>query len=89
VFVSKATADTAWVMYNWPGPLVILASTCALVASALTLVTIIALPAVWSGGRRVDSWSNLRKAAFTATVLIYSGFAAMLGAWGALIPWSG
>lgn len=89
LFVSKATADVAWVMYHWPGALVILASTCAAVASALTLVTVMALPAVWSGGRRVDSWSYLRKASFTVTVLIYAAFAVMLGAWGALIPWSG
>jgi CubicO group peptidase (beta-lactamase class C family) len=89
LFVSKATADLAWVMYHWPGALIILASTCAAVASALTLVTVISLPAVWSGGRRVDSWSNLRKASFTVTVLIYAAFAVMLGAWGALIPWSG
>lgn len=89
LFVSKATADLAWVMYHWPGALIILASTCAAVASALTLVTVIALPAVWSGGRRVDSWSYLRKASFTLTVLIYAAFAVMLGAWGALVPWSG
>ena len=89
LFVSKATADLAWVMYHWPGALIILASTCAAVASALTLVTVIALPAVWSGGRRVDSWSYLRKASFTVTVLIYAAFAVMLGAWGALVPWSG
>ena len=58
-------------------------------ASGLTLVTVLALPAIWSGGRRVDSWSYLRKFSFTVTVLIYLGFAVMLGAWGALSPWSG
>ncbi|MDB5443877.1 MAG: beta-lactamase class [Phenylobacterium sp.] len=89
LFVSKATADLAWLMYHWPGVLIILASTCAAVASALTLVTAISLPAVWSGGRRVDSWSYLRKASFTVTVLIYAAFAVTLGSRGALIPWSG
>jgi CubicO group peptidase (beta-lactamase class C family) len=89
LFVMKATSDTAWVMYNWPGALIILASACALVASGLTLVTLIALPAIWSGGRRVDSWTYLRKFAFTATVAIYLVFAGMLATWGALSPWSG
>jgi CubicO group peptidase (beta-lactamase class C family) len=89
LFVSRATSDTAWVMYNWPGALIILASACALVASALTLVTVVALPAIWSGGRRVDSWTYLRKFAFTGTVAIYLSFAALLATWGALSPWSG
>jgi CubicO group peptidase (beta-lactamase class C family) len=88
-FFLKASSDTAWVMYDWPGALIILASACALVAAALTLVTLIALPAIWSGGRRVDSWSYLRKFAFTATVAIYLVFSGMLATWGALSPWSG
>lgn len=88
IFTSNATADLAPVMYGWPSPLIILASACALVASGLTILTVLALPAVWSGGRRVDSWSYLRKASFTITVLIYAGFAVMLGLWGALLPWS-
>jgi CubicO group peptidase (beta-lactamase class C family) len=89
LFVSGATADLAPVMYGWPSPSIVLASACALVASGLTLITILVLPAIWSGGRRVDSWSYLRKFAFTATVAIYLSFAVMLGAWGALSPWSG
>jgi hypothetical protein len=79
----------AIMMYGWPSPLIVLASACALVASALTLVTVLVLPAIWSGGRRVDSWSYLRKFSFTATVAIYVAFAVMLGSWGALSPWSG
>ncbi|MDB5474604.1 MAG: beta-lactamase class [Phenylobacterium sp.] len=89
LFVSSATADLAPLMYGWPSPLIVLASACALVASALTLVTVLVLPAIWSGGRRVDSWSYLRKFSFTATVAIYLAFAVMLGSWGALSPWSG
>jgi len=89
LFFARAASDLAWVMYGWPNPLIILASACALVAAALTLLTIAALPAVWSGGRRLDSWSALRKLAFSVTVLIYAGFSVMLGAWGALTPWSG
>jgi hypothetical protein len=88
LFAIKA-GDTAQVMYRWPGALIVTASACALVASALTLVTIIALPAIWRGGRRVDSWTHLRKAGFTLTTLIYGALAVVLALWGALSPWGG
>jgi CubicO group peptidase (beta-lactamase class C family) len=83
------TGDIAQVMYRWPGVLVITASACALVAAGLTVTTLIALPAVWRGGRRVDSWTHLRKAFFSVTVLIYAAFSIELALWGALSPWSG
>lgn len=83
------TGDLSQIIYRWPGALLITASACALVAAALTLTTIIALPAIWRGGRRVDSWTHLRKALFTVTVLIYATFSVVLGLWGALSPWSG
>jgi len=76
------------IMYGWPGPLVITASTCALVAAALSLITIAAVPAIWQGGRRVDSWSATRKVFFTMTVLIYTAFSVLLAMNGALEPWS-
>ena len=82
------TGDLAEVMYRWPGVLLITASACALVAGALTIITFIALPAIWRGGRRVDSWTQLRKAFFTVTVLIYAAFSVVLALWGALSPWS-
>ncbi|MFC3070821.1 serine hydrolase domain-containing protein [Phenylobacterium soli] len=88
-FFSHAAGDLAWLMYGWPNPSLILGSACALVAAVLTLVTIAALPAVWSGGRRVDSWSYGRKAAFTLTVIVYAAFSILLATWGALSPWSG
>ena len=86
---ASKTGDTAYVIYHWPGPMLLTASACALVASGLTIVTLLVLPAIWRGGRRVDSWSHLRKAGFTMTVLIYGAFAVLLGLWGALSPWSG
>jgi len=89
LWIGKALSDLAWVMYNWPGVLLILASACALVAAALTVPTLIALPAIWSGGRRVESWTYLRKAFFTVTVAIYLVFSVILGLHGALSPWSG
>jgi CubicO group peptidase (beta-lactamase class C family) len=82
-------ADVAAIFYDWPGALLITASACALVAAALTLVTLAALPAIWQGGRRVDSWNGLRKTFFTITVVVYAAFAIVLGLWGALSPWSG
>lgn len=85
---SAGAGDAQAVMYGWPGPLLITASTTALVASVLSLFTIAALPAVWQGGRRVDSWTVLRKLFFTSTVLVYSGFSVMLAMAGALEPWS-
>jgi len=86
---ASRTGDLAYVIYHWPGALLLTASACALVASALTIVTLLVLPAIWRGGRRVDSWSHLRKAGFTFTVMIYGAFAVVLGLWGALSPWSG
>jgi hypothetical protein len=82
------TSDTQALMYDWPGAMLITASAAALVAAALTLVTIAALPAVWQGGRRVDSWTAVRKLFFTATVAIYAGFSVLLAMAGALEPWS-
>lgn len=87
-FVAKAADSPAWAMYSWPGPLVILASASALVAALLNLVVLAALPAVWSGGRRVESWSPLRKMSFTLTFAIYAAFSVLLASWGALAPWS-
>jgi hypothetical protein len=53
------------------------------------VATVIAVPAIWRGGRRVDSWTPFRKAFFTLTVLIYTAFSVDLALWGALSPWSG
>lgn len=81
-------SDQQALMYNWPGVLVVTASACALVAAVLTFITVAALPAIWQGGRRVESWTGLRKTFFTITVLIYAGFSILLAVGGALEPWS-
>jgi CubicO group peptidase (beta-lactamase class C family) len=86
---TRSAGDPQALMYDWPGPWMITASTCALVASTLTLITIASLPAVWQGGRRVDSWSVRRKLAFTGTVLIYVAQGLVLAFSGALEPWNG
>ncbi|HEY9219931.1 MAG TPA: serine hydrolase, partial [Phenylobacterium sp.] len=79
--------DVAQVIYNWPGAMLIIASACALLAAVLTVVTVVLVPVVWQGGRRVDSWSSGRKFAFTVTTLIYLAFSVVLFTWGALTPW--
>jgi hypothetical protein len=86
---AAGASDLPRIMYGWPGPLLVTASASALVAAALSLVTIAALPAVWQGGRRVDSWTGARKLFFTLSVLIYTAFSVLLAMNGALEPWSG
>ena len=81
-------ADTAKLMYGWPGPWVFIASSCAFVAAVLTVLCLLLLPVVWRGGRRLDSWTVGRKARFTLTTLIFSLFAVLVGLWGGLEPWS-
>lgn len=85
---SGQSADVAAVFYSWPGPLVLLSSACALVAALLTAFTVLLLPAIWRGGRRLDSWTIGRKLGFTATTAIYAAFSAALLMWGVLEPWS-
>jgi hypothetical protein len=86
---AAGASDVAKVMFQWPGPSLIVASACALVASLLNLFSLVLAPAVWRGGRRVDSWPPLRRAGYTFTALIYLTFSVLLGLFGALLPWSG
>ncbi|HQR89694.1 MAG TPA: serine hydrolase domain-containing protein [Caulobacter sp.] len=88
VFAAKSD-DIAWVFYGWPSGWLVTASACALVASALTAVTLIMAPVVWRGGRRVDSWTTLRKLAFTYTALLYAVLGLLLAYWNFLLPVKG
>ncbi|WP_304218969.1 serine hydrolase [Phenylobacterium aquaticum] len=72
------TGDTAAVMYNWPGASLVIAEGCAIVSALLTGGTALAVPYIWRGGRRVDSWTQLRKTGFTVTVLIYLSLSILL-----------
>ena len=89
-FVARA-ADSVNVVYNWPGVPMLVASTAALLASALTLASALFLPAVWRGaldaGRPAAGWSAWRKTRYTLALLIFAALAIVLGAWGALAPW--
>lgn len=87
VFAAGA-ADIAQVVYGWPSGWLLTASACAFVASVLTLITLAMLPVVWRGGRRVDSWTSLRKLAFSCTTLVFLSFAVVLAAWGFLEFWN-
>jgi CubicO group peptidase (beta-lactamase class C family) len=84
----RGLADTSNAAFDWPGGFILAASACALVAAIASLGQVLLLPAVWRGGRRLDSWSTPRKLTFTATVTVFVLFSAMLAAWGALEPWN-
>ena len=81
------TADAANLVYGWPSAWLVIGSSCAFVAAVMTVITLGLLPVVWRGGRRLDSWTIGRKARFTLSTLIFTGFGVMLGLWGALEPW--
>ena len=79
--------DVAAIFFDWPGPLLIIASSCGLVAAGLSLVVVILTPFVWRGGRRVDSFTQGRKLRFTWTAGVFLLFSVVLAFWGAIFPW--
>jgi hypothetical protein len=85
----RALRDPTVAFAEWPGVWVAIASSSAMVASLCSLGQVLLLPAVWRGGRRVDSWTAGRKLRFSLTALIFLAFAVILLLWGALQPWSG
>ena len=82
------TGDIANVMYGWPGPFMLLSSSCAIAAAGFTLLSALITPAVLRGGRRVDSWTVARKTGYLVTVTIFMVFGALLYRWGGLTPWA-
>ncbi|WP_407642856.1 serine hydrolase domain-containing protein [Caulobacter segnis] len=87
VFAVRASDQTA-AFFGWPSGWLLSGSACALVAALMAVVTLGALPMVWRGGRRVDSWTAGRKVAFTFTALLFVFLSVLLGLWGYLLPWS-
>lgn len=88
VWGMRAASDIGNLYFDWPGPWVVIASSCALVAALCSLGQTLLLPAIWRGGRRVDSWTAWRKLRFSLTALIFLAFSVLLMLWGALEPWS-
>jgi hypothetical protein len=82
-----ATKQKSELIFDWPGLMLLAASACALVATLLTVVSAALLPLVLRSGRRLDSWTPLRRAGFTVTVLVSLLFGLLLGLWGGLSPW--
>ncbi|MDP1632894.1 MAG: serine hydrolase domain-containing protein [Caulobacter sp.] len=85
---ASETGDVVAIFFDWPGAWLFTASSSAFVAMLLTVTSLIMLPFIWRGGRRVDSWTVGRKLRFTATALIYAAFSLTLGLQGALFPWA-
>jgi CubicO group peptidase (beta-lactamase class C family) len=84
----RTLRDPSVAFYEWPGPWVLIASSAALVATLCSAGQVLLLPAIWKGGRRVDSWTAGRKLRFSLTSLIFLAFGVLLGLWGALEPWT-
>ncbi|MGZ8407500.1 MAG: serine hydrolase domain-containing protein [Caulobacteraceae bacterium] len=88
VWASK-TSDIGAFFYSFPGVWLTLGSACAFVAAILSAIALALTAWAWIGGRRLDSWTLLRKLMFTATNVWFAAFAVMLALWGALEPWGG
>lgn len=78
-------ADQSSVVYGWPGPLVTAAAAAALAAAVLSWAAAALTPFAWAGR---GGWSAWRKLRFTATILAFSAFGALLAVLGALQPWN-
>ena len=85
VFAAGAS-DQAAVLFGWPSPWLVAASAVGLAAAVASGAALIATPLVWGGGK--TSWTVGRRLRFTATGLIFAGFAFQLALWGALVPWA-
>ncbi|MBL8770372.1 MAG: beta-lactamase family protein [Phenylobacterium sp.] len=80
----QGAADPAQIVFGWPSPTLIAASTLALVAALVSLAAAPAVALAW----REEGWGLRRKAATTLTAVIGLALAALLLRWGFLAPWS-
>ncbi|WP_347276710.1 serine hydrolase domain-containing protein [Caulobacter endophyticus] len=78
---AAGSSDVASVVFEWPSGWLLTASALAVVASALSVVAVPIMFLTWRGGRRVDSWGDLRKVSFAVTVLIFLLFSFLLFSW--------
>lgn len=83
----RATRNPEIVLYTWPTPSIVVFSSSALLASALSVVCILMLPGVWRSAGRAPQWGAWRKLRYTVSALVFVALALVLGRWGALQPW--
>jgi CubicO group peptidase (beta-lactamase class C family) len=84
---AASASNVVNIIYDWPGPLILAASTAALVASLLTLAGVALLRPVWRASE-VGAWSRWRKARYTLALVSFAALAIVLAGWGALQPWA-
>jgi hypothetical protein len=84
---AMTAANQAEVLYSWPTPALLIASTAALLAAIFSAVALVALPFAWRAGSG-EGWSLWRKLRSSVTSLIFAALAIQLGLWGLLQPWA-
>jgi hypothetical protein len=77
-------SDATKIIFDWPAPAVVAASSLWLAASLLVLVTLGLLVPVWMGS---GGWTMWRKLRFAATTVLFLALAFVLAMRGALVPW--
>jgi uncharacterized protein (DUF2062 family) len=71
-------------MYVWPGPFMTAFVWSAVVTAALSALGVLLLPAVWIG----SSWSRWRRVRYSATAIVVTAAAVLIGLRGGLEFWS-
>jgi CubicO group peptidase (beta-lactamase class C family) len=83
--LAGALADQSKVVFGWPQPIVVAATSAALAAAVLSWAAAALTPFAWAGR---GGWSAWRKLRFTATVAVFAAFGLLLAVLGALQPWN-
>jgi len=79
-------SDQAALLFGWPSPWLVAASSLGLGAAAISGLALILTPLTWPGGEA--SWTIGRRLRFTLTSLVFAAFGLQLALWGALAPWA-
>jgi CubicO group peptidase (beta-lactamase class C family) len=80
-------ADNA--SYDWPSPLLLTASTAALLAALGSVALLVVTPLAWREAQAEQrGWSVWRKSWHTLATVLFICFAAMVGFRGGLMPWA-
>jgi CubicO group peptidase (beta-lactamase class C family) len=86
--VVAGAADAANLVYYWPPPAILFASSTALAATVLTFAGVPYLQAVWFDSTRDSAWRLGRKIRYTVALVIFAMLGVLLAMWGALVPWN-